>query len=106
MAETVTEAAKILERFTSEDRPPVLDPDQVDLVVAYLEEEGLESSFGSLAGPQGVNRTEALLGDDGRKRLESHPGAILGPYFLSGVYSRDGIAVWAPRTELEPITAS
>lgn len=96
-------AEAILEEFASNEYPPALDKAGQLLVGQYLEERGMRMGFGVLPVGTGeeISPTEVLLQHDleARRMLERQPGAVIGPYILSGEYSAGGIGIWFSETD-------
>ncbi len=87
---------QILDRFNTNEFPPVLDKPEQLAVRKYLEEQGMVQIFGSIpTAGQEPSSTRLLLSHDHRapELLESQH-AVVGPYFLDDDYYPSGIGVW------------
>ncbi len=100
MATTEAMASQeLLDRFATEEFPPILDESQQTAMQTYLAQQGLRAGLNILGFDDSqLVKTEIMLShdSDARRLLDLRPDAIVGPYFLSGVYHAEGLTIWIP----------
>ncbi|HVV26173.1 MAG TPA: hypothetical protein VHC21_04050 [Candidatus Saccharimonadales bacterium] len=97
----MADAQELLDGFSTETFPPVLDESAQLMVRGLLRSQGRHMShgvwpIGSAFGENTETSTETLLQYDqeAKRTLELQDDAIIGPYFLGGEYHSGAIGVW------------